>query len=448
MMAVKDTIPENARRAAVVVGLGETGYACARHLRRQGWRVAVTDTRAEPPHAARLRDEHPEIAQALGDLDAALLVGCDTVVLSPGVDPGAAAIAAARAAGVEVIGEIELFARAAAAPVVAITGSNGKSTVTTLVAAMIGEAGLRAAAGGNLGPAALELLARPLPDYYVLELSSFQLETVTSLAPAASVVLNISADHMDRYDGLEDYAATKARIYERAATAVVNRDDPVVAAMPHGPHSVGFTTGRPQGCDWGIVDGRFTRGHSPCASVEALALPGTHNRANALAALALGDAIGLPWAAMVRALSRYRGLPHRMARVARVAGRDYYDDSKGTNVGATVSAVSGIAEPLVLIAGGQGKGQDFAPLAAALRGRARAVVLIGADAAAIAAALAGVCPVEVVADMDAAVHRAAKRSRPGDAVVLSPACASQDMFTDYAERGRAFQACVEGLSHD
>ncbi|MFB4202807.1 MULTISPECIES: UDP-N-acetylmuramoyl-L-alanine--D-glutamate ligase [Arhodomonas] len=447
MMAIKDHNPENARRATVV-GLGETGYACARHLRRQGWRVAVTDTRAEPPYAARLRDEHPEIIQAVGDLDAALLRGGDTVVLSPGVDPRVPAIAAARAAGVEVIGEIELFARAAEAPVIAVTGSNGKSTVTTLVAAMIQEAGLNAAAGGNLGPAALALLERPVPNYYVLELSSFQLETVTSLAPAASVVLNVSADHMDRYDGLGDYAATKARIYERAATAVINRDDRVVAAMAHGPHSVGFTTGRPQGCDWGIADGRFTRGHSPCAPVEALALPGTHNRANALAALALGDAIGLAWAAMARALSRYRGLPHRMAHIAHVAGRDYYDDSKGTNVGATVSAVSGIAQPLVLIAGGQGKDQDFAPLAAALRGRVRAAVLIGTDAAAIAAVLADVCPVETAVDMDGAVHRAAALSRPGDAVVLSPACASQDMFTDYAERGRAFQACVEGLSHD
>ncbi|WP_440996893.1 UDP-N-acetylmuramoyl-L-alanine--D-glutamate ligase [Arhodomonas sp. SL1] len=448
MMAVERDNPSTGARRAVVVGLGETGLACARHLAAAGHRVGVIDTRERPPLAAELAREHPEIPRACGALDQRMLCEADFIVLSPGLDPRVPEIAAAREAGVPVIGEIELFARAASAPVIAITGSNGKSTVTTLVAAMLVEGGLDVAAGGNLGPSALSLLERDTePDCYVLELSSFQLETVSSLAPAASVVLNISADHLDRYRDLDDYAATKARIHERSAAVVINRDDPRVAAMGR-PGDRGFTLGAPADGDWGVVEGWFSRGDERCCPLASLALPGRHNRANALAALALADAVGVPWEAMARALTGYRGLPHRMAPVGRFRGRVFYDDSKGTNVGATVAAVSGVESPLVLIAGGRGKGQDFRPLAGALRGRARAVVVLGEDAATVAAAVEGVCPVHHARDMAEAVVLAVTAAQSGDAVVLSPACASQDMYTDYAARGEDFRRQVEGLGDD
>ncbi len=432
-----------------VVGLGESGYACACHLVDQGQRVAVTDSREAPPRAADLAVSAPAVSQYLGAIDGALLAGAAEVVLSPGVDPRHPAIAAARAAGVPVTGEIELFARAADAPVVAITGSNGKSTVTTLVGEMARAAGVDAAVGGNLGPAALSLLARkPRPQLYVLELSSFQLETVSTLAPAASVVLNVSADHLDRYADLEGYTAAKAKVYERSASAVINRDDPAVVAMaPASERVVGFTLAEPRAGDWGVRDHAFVRGDEHLCAVDIWRLPGTHNRANALAALALADAVELPWPAMTAALGAFRGLPHRMELVAEVAGRWFYNDSKGTNVGAAEAAVAGLAAPVVLIAGGQAKGQDFAPLASALAGRARGVVLLGEDAHAMAAALDGVCPLEQVPDMAAAVRAAFAMSRSGDAVLLSPACASFDMFEGYAARGDAFRECVEALGN-
>ncbi|WP_435104686.1 UDP-N-acetylmuramoyl-L-alanine--D-glutamate ligase [Arhodomonas sp. AD133] len=439
------------RRAyTAIVGLGESGYACARHLVDRGQSVAVTDSREAPPRAAALTASAPGVAQHLGAIDGALLAGAAEVVLSPGVDPRHPAIEAACTAGVPVIGEIELFARAVDAPVVAITGSNGKSTVTTLVGEMAQAAGVEAAVGGNLGPAAVSLLARkPRAQLYVLELSSFQLETVSTLAPAASVVLNVSADHLDRYPDLAGYAAAKAKVYDRSAVAVVNRDDPAVAAMARASERViGFTLAAPNSGEWGVRDGAFVRGGERLCDLNTWRMPGTHNRANALAALALGDAVGLPWSAMIAALGAFRGLPHRMELVGEVAGRWFYNDSKGTNVGAAEAAVAGLAAPVVLIAGGQAKGQDFAPLAAALAGRARGVVLLGEDAHAIAAALTGVCPLEQVPDMATAVRAAFAMSRSGDAVLLSPACASFDMFPGYAARGDAFRECVEGLGHD
>lgn len=438
---------------AVIVGLGETGLACARHLARRGRRVAVTDTRAVAPRAAALAAEHPEIPQVLGGLDPALLRDTRELVLSPGVDPRLPAIAEAVAAGVPLAGEIELFAREARAPVVAITGSNGKSTVTSLVGAMAAAAGRHTAVGGNLGTPALELLAGPEPELYVLELSSFQLETVASLDARVATVLNLSPDHLDRYPGMVEYAAAKRRIFRGHGLMVLNADDPAVAAMAVAERPRRwFGLGPPAGDEhYGLIrrDGEawLGRGEEALLPVSELALPGRHNQANALAALALGEAAGLPEAAMLAALRDFRGLPHRSEPVAERGGVLWVNDSKATNVGAAVAAIEGMERPLVLLAGGDGKGQDFTALAAALRQRGRAAVLFGRDAPRLEAALAQSCPVTVVADLPAAVAAAAGLAVPGDAVLLAPACASLDQFRDYRARGDAFRAAVEGLDH-
>lgn len=438
----------HANKLTVVVGLGKTGLACARHLRACGAEVAITDSRAQPPELERARQELPNVRLVLGGFDAELLAAAAEIVISPGVSLREPALAAAQVQGVPFVSEIELFARAAKAPVVAITGSNGKSTVTTLVGLMAERAGRDVAVGGNLGTPALELLRQPESELYVLELSSFQLEKTESLRPAAAVVLNISADHMDRYDSLADYAAAKQRIYPQAQVRVVNADDPAVVAMASTSNgaSVRFSVRgiEPQG--WGVAqrggEQWILRGHEPVLRVSELRIPGRHNLANALAALALGEAVGLSRPAMLTALREFSGLTHRTQWVGEANGVTWYDDSKGTNVGATLAAVAGMSQPVVLIAGGEGKGQDFAPLKPALAERARAVVLIGRDAALIETAIAGAVPTVRAEDMDAAVKRAIELAQPGDAVLLSPACASFDMFKGYTHRGEVFCQAV------
>ena len=437
-------------RRNLVVGLGATGLACARWLRAQGERVTVNDSRAAPPGLAALRALDAGIEVHAGRVEPALLAGAERVVLSPGVSRREPLIAAALARGLPVLGDIELFARAVHAPVLAITGTNGKSTVTSLLADMAARANLSVLAGGNLGEPALELLARPLPQLYVLELSSFQLESTESLVLAAAAVLNVTPDHLDRYGSVEEYAAAKARIYAHAAVAVLNLDDPRVAAMPRqGLRRIGFSLERAD-ADFGLVTrggaAQLARAGEPLLPLAELALPGRHNAANALAALALGDAAGLPLASMLGALRGFAGLPHRTQWVATRRGVRFVDDSKGTNVGATLAAVAGLDGPLVVIAGGEGKGQDFAPLAAAFRGKVRHAVLIGRDRAALAAALAAACSTEFAADMAGAVAAAAAAARPGDLVLLSPACASLDMFRDYQERGEQFAAAARELA--
>ncbi len=350
------------------------------------------------------------------------------------------------------LGDVELFARAVQAPVIGITGTNGKSTVTSLVALMAATAGRRVLAGGNLGEPALDLLDRPVPDLYVLELSSFQLETTSSLRLQAAVVLNVSADHLDRYPSVAAYALAKSRIFAKASTIVLNSDDPWVAAMrpavDGGARVVTFSIERTD-ADFSLLrSGTRTwlaRRGEALLDIARMKIPGLHNAANALAALALGEAAGLPLAAMLAALESFPGLPHRSAWVADAAGVRYVDDSKGTNVGATLAAVAGMPGPLVMIAGGEGKGQDFTPLAAAFRGKVRHAVLIGRDAAALAAALAGVCTLERAGSMEEAVLGASRAARAGDTVLLSPACASLDMFRDYGQRGDVFAAAVRAL---
>jgi UDP-N-acetylmuramoylalanine--D-glutamate ligase len=439
----------------LVVGLGKTGLSCVRHLRARGVAVAVTDSRREPPGLALLRREMPEVPVFVGGFEEAAFAAADRLLLSPGVPLSEPPVARAADRGVEVMGDIELFARAARAPVVAITGSNGKSTVTSLLGEMARAQGLRVAVGGNLGEPALDLLD-PAVELYVLELSSFQLETTWSLRPLAATVLNISADHMDRYPGVEAYAETKARILKGAELAVLNRDDPRVAAMRGiAGRDLGFSLHAPATeDDLGLLvrAGRtwLARGDQALLPADALSVAGLHNLANALAALALGGACGLGVPAMLEALRAYRGLPHRTVLIGERRGIRWFDDSKGTNPGATVAALSGLTEPgsggrAVLIAGGDCKGADFTELAAVVERAARAVVLIGRDAPMIERAIAGRVPVHHAADMGAAVRLADELASPGDAVLLSPACASFDMFDDYGHRGRVFAAAVRGL---
>jgi UDP-N-acetylmuramoylalanine--D-glutamate ligase len=435
---------------AVIVGLGTTGLSCARYLRAHGWRLAVTDTRAAPPQLPALTALDAQIPVRLGALDPSLLADAVCVVASPGVPLSAPFFAEARRRGLSIVGDIELFARAADAPVAGITGTNGKSTVTTLLARMAERAGLQVRCGGNLGEPALDLLGRGA-QLYVLELSSYQLETTTSLECRAATVLNVSPDHLDRYDSLASYAAAKARIFARCDTAVINLDDPLTVAMPRlARRTLSFSLRASIGADYAVAlaggEWWLTRGGTPLLQVASLRIKGLHNAANALAALALGEALSLPLPVMLAELAAFTGLPHRSQWVADVNGVRYVDDSKGTNVGATLAAVAGMPGPLVIIAGGEGKNQDFAPLAAAFRGKVRHAVLIGRDAPRIARVLEGVCPLERCATLPHAVQAAARAAQPGDTVLLSPACASLDMFRDYAHRGDVFAQAVQELA--
>jgi UDP-N-acetylmuramoylalanine--D-glutamate ligase len=434
---------------SVIVGLGRTGVSAARHLAARGHRLVVTDSRTDPPGLAELRRLVPEAATALGGFDAAVLEGADQIVVSPGVSLAEPFLRRAAARGLDLVGDVELFAREAGGRVVGITGTNGKSTVTTLVGEFAGAAGIAVRVGGNLGEPALDLLEGPPAAMYVLELSSYQLETTHSLQLEAAAVLNVTPDHLDRYASVVDYAAAKARIFERAATAVVNLDDEIVVRMPRpGQRRVGFSLRR-EDADFRLLsrDGEdwLAQGAEALMPRSALRLPGRHNAANALAALAVGSVVGFPRDAMTGVLRSFGGLPHRAERVRDWRGIAWIDDSKGTNVGATAAAIDGLEGPLVLIAGGEGKGQDFAPLGPACKGKVKHAVLIGRHAPALAAALAKSCPVSFADSMDAAVGAAAAVARAGDTVLLSPACASFDMFRDYAHRGEAFAAAVRGL---
>jgi UDP-N-acetylmuramoylalanine--D-glutamate ligase len=434
---------------SVIVGLGRTGVSCARDLAARGHRLVVTDSRAAPPGLADLRRLVPDAATALGGFDTGVLDGADQVVVSPGVSLSEPFLQQAAARGLDLVGDIELFAREAGGRIVGITGTNGKSTVTTLVGEFARAAGIEVRVGGNLGEPALDLLEGPPAAMYVLEISSYQLETTHSLQLEAATVLNVTPDHLDRYPDFAGYAAAKARIYERAATAIVNLDDDIVVRMPRpAQRQVAFSLRRQEaqvrliardGQEW------LAEGSEPLLPLAELALPGLHNAANALAALAIGSVCGMPREAMTGVLRAFRGLPHRSQLVARWRGIRWIDDSKGTNVGATEAAIAGLAAPLVLIAGGDGKGQDFAPLAEACRGKVRHAVLIGRDAPVLASALAQSCVVSLADSMETAVAGAASIAEPGDTVLLSPACASFDMFRDYAHRGDVFAEAVRRL---
>lgn len=434
--------------ASLVVGLGKSGVSAVRWLVAHGVRVRATDSRESPPGLAVVEALLDSSDLFLGRFAEEALEGVEQVVLSPGVPRTLPLLALALERGLPVVGDLELFAQqanAAGVPVVGVTGTNGKSTVTTLVGEMAREAGVDAGVGGNLGEPALDLL-RAGRQLYVVELSSYQLESCPSLRCAAATVLNVSPDHLDRYGTMEAYAAAKARILTNAGVAVVNADDGVVAAMP-ADHRVTFSLRSAADYRVGEQDGEewlFAKGE-PVLPVAALRIPGLHNAANALAALALADAVGLPRSASLTVLRQFSGLPHRAQWVGERRGVVYIDDSKGTNIGATLAAVDGLRGPLVVIAGGDGKGQDFSPLAAAFRGKVRKTIVIGRDGPAVAAALTGTCPVEACATLPEAVSAAALAAEPGDIVLLSPACASLDMFQDYTHRGRVFASAVGEL---
>ena len=436
---------------AVVVGLGKSGYSAIRYLHSRGSRVAATDTRAEPPELQRVRALGDDIVVRTGGLDVSLLERCEVIVVSPGVAMTGAFFDAARARGIPMIGDIELFARAVRAPVAGITGTNGKSTVTTLVALMAQKAGLAIAAGGNLGRPALDLLDEAA-ELYVLELSSFQLETTQSLSLAAATVLNVTPDHLDRYPDVPSYAAAKARIFNHCELAVINLDDPLVAAMRSpGQRALSFSLRADVGADFALAHGDdnewwLMRGDERLLPLSQMRIQGLHNAANALASLALGEALGLPRAACVTSLREFPGLPHRAQWVGDIRGVRYINDSKGTNVGATLAAIDGMTGPLILIAGGEGKEQDFSPLREAVAAKVRAVVLIGRAARTIERALGGVVETRDALTMEEAVDIATELAQPGDTVLLSPACASLDMFRDYAHRGSVFAEAVQRRS--
>ncbi|SHE96679.1 UDP-N-acetylmuramoylalanine--D-glutamate ligase [Microbulbifer donghaiensis] len=455
----------------VVIGMGATGCSVVRFLLRAGFSPVVADSRQQPPGLDAFREEFPEVAVETGPLNSETMLAASEIIASPGIALAEPALQQAVDAGIPVIGDIELFARELAQleqppKVVAITGSNGKSTVTTLVGLMAEEAGVDVRVGGNIGVPVLDLLAplaeqkSALPQLFILELSSFQLETTYSLAPAVATILNLSADHMDRYASLADYHRAKQRIYRNAKQLVVNRADPLTRGpLSRDSREWSFGLDQPDLQQFGLrsyagagesgtQEEWLVRGTEKLLPVSELAMVGKHNVANALAALALGNAVDLPMAAMLSVLRSFKGLPHRCERVADLDGVTFVNDSKGTNVGATRAALDGLAtatNKIVLIAGGDGKGADFAPLAEAAEAL-RALVTIGVDGDKIAQVFEGRTEIHRAESMDDAVAQARALARCGDYVLLSPACASFDMYRNFEARGDDFRRAVAALS--
>jgi len=430
-------------RRVLVLGLGDTGLSLARWIEREGGSVRMADSRRDPPRRADFAGE-----LHAGPFSPSLLRDVDAVCVSPGLSLEEPLIRAAAAQGLPVLTDIELFAWHARQPVLAITGTNGKSTVTALAGHLLRSAGVDCEVAGNIGPPVLEALRRrlesgKLPRAWVLELSSYQLETTWSLAPAAAAMLNLTEDHLDRYASLEDYSAAKARIFTGAAVQVLNRDDARSLAMAQpGKKVLTFGLDQPSGArEFGVAAGRLVQGGTEILRADELAIRGSHNVANALAACALVSSLEINPGELRSGLRTFKGLPHRLELVATRRGVAWYDDSKGTNVGATVAALRGLGRKSVLILGGDGKGQDFSPLRDVVSGFASHVLLIGRDAPLIG----NVVPGESCASLEQAVQRAAEVAQPGEAVLLSPACASFDMFRDYRHRGEVFAQAVRSL---
>jgi UDP-N-acetylmuramoylalanine--D-glutamate ligase len=427
-----------AGKTVLVLGLGDTGLSVARWVERQGGRPRVADTRDAPPRKKDYAGEfHP------GRLDAALLGGIDLVCISPGLSLEEPVVREAVQKNIPVVGDVELFAWQNKARVLAITGTNGKSTVTALTGHLLRTAGVDCEVAGNISPPVLEacLKREKAPQAWVLELSSYQLETTWSLAPHAAAMLNLSEDHFDRYAGMADYAAAKARVFQGQGVQVLNRDDARSLAMARPGRKLALF-GLDAREDFGFKDGALMHGAAPILKARELKIHGAHNIANALAAVALARTLDVSFSRIVEGLRTFRGLPHRLELVAHRRGVDWYDDSKGTNVGATVAALKGLSRKTVLILGGQGKGQDFSPLREPVKNHAARVLLYGRDASLIEKALAGM-PTERCTGLEDAVRKAAEIR--AEAVLLSPACASFDMFRDYRHRGDVFAAAVKAL---
>lgn len=446
---------------ALVIGLGESGLAMAKWLARQGADVRVADSRKAPPNVDALRTAVPGAELVTGAFADTTFANIDLIAISPGVPVQTHPVQAALARGVPVVSEVELFAWGVRrftpqARIVAITGSNGKTTTTALTAWLLNAVGVPAVACGNISPSALDALMAALdgsasPDVWVLELSSFQLETTQSLNADAATVLNVSEDHLDRYTGMDDYAAAKERVFQGNGVMLINRDDPRCRAwLCRDRKTVSFGLDPAStSIDYGFVDGAIMRGSERLVALSSLKLAGLHNAANAMAALALCEAVGAKPAALVPALCAFKGLSHRVEFVAEINGVSYYDDSKGTNVGATLAAVQGMGRKVALILGGEGKEQDFSPLKPALAEHARVVALIGRDAPLIGAAIDGCeVPVRFCSDLEDAVRWCAAQTQADDAVLLSPACASFDMFRNYAHRAEVFVGLVHALQRE
>jgi len=430
-------IPLTGKRV-LVLGLGDSGLSAARWVEREGGKARVADTRPSPPQQRNFGGE-----LQTGPFHPRLLDGVDLVCVSPGLSLEQELIRAAVAAQIPVLGDIELFAWHNRQPVLAITGTNGKTTVSSLTGHLLRAGGVDCEVAGNIGPPALDALMKRQtpPAAWVLELSSYQLETTWSLAPAGAAMLNLTEDHFDRYTGLDHYGAAKARIFMGAGTQVLNRDDPRSLAMAQaGRKVVTFGLDAPRGGDFGVAGGNLMQGGRKILAIDQLPIRGSHNVANALAACALVSILGVDARA---GLKTFKGLPHRLELVATRRGVEWYDDSKGTNVGATVAALRGLGKKTVLILGGEGKGQDFSPLREPVREFASRVLLIGRDAPLIEKALSGL-PTERCRSLEEAVQKASQI--PSQAVLLSPACASFDMFRDYKHRGDVFAAAVKALA--
>ncbi len=436
----------------LIIGIGQSGLSSARFLVKNGYTVAMMDTRELPPGLNVLQTELPEVLVITGGLNESIMLQADMIILSPGIDPRLPEIIAAKKKNIELVGDVELFAREANAPIVAITGSNGKSTVTTLIAEMAIESNQKVQVGGNLGTPVLELLIEPAPDFYIVELSSFQLETVRSLNAFVATVLNVTPDHMDRYDTEQQYKDTKATIYNGNGVMVLNRDDESVMQLArHDRNQIHFSLDACDGVDFGLLKKGGTtwlaEGSQALLQVDELKIKGKHNVANALASLAIGSAMGLSMVAMVATLKRYPGLPHRCNLVANINGIQWFNDSKATNVGACIAAIEGIAGSgkIILIAGGVAKDQDFTGLTAVINKYVTAVIVLGQDAKLIEAVVPKEVNTYYVETIDCAVKQAKDIAESGSNVLLSPACASFDMFSGYEQRGEAFETAVEKL---
>lgn len=444
--------------SSVIVGLGDTGFSCARYFLKRQQQFRVVDSRPQPPRLADLERLRPGVEVELGEFRVDSLLAARELVVSPGVDLRTPALAEALAAGVPVSGDMDIFSREARGSIVAVTGSNGKSTVVAMLARMLDAAGVHYGLGGNLDGErfrpVLELLEDERKDWYVLEISSFQLETTRRLNAEIALILNLSADHLDRYDSLEDYARAKQRIFRGCRGIVLNRDEPLsrppgAAEVPVVSYGLDAPATGQAGLRQHQDEAWLAIGDEPLLPVGDLKIPGRHNAANALAALALALAMGVPRRAVLTGLREFPGLPHRCQWLANIGGVDWYNDSKATNVGACAAAVANLGADcegqVLLIAGGLGKGADFSALAPVVGKAVRTMVLIGRDAGRIAAALGPDVPVQFAASLEQAVATAHREALPGDAVLLSPACASYDMFHSFQARGEAFIRCVEAL---
>jgi UDP-N-acetylmuramoylalanine--D-glutamate ligase len=440
---------EATNRELLVLGMGATGASCARHFAAQGVRAWFADTRAAPPALEAIRSAMPGAGIMAGELPRTVPPGVSRVVVSPGVDLDLPLLADARSRGLQVLSDLDVFMAQCRAPAIGITGSNGKSTVTSMVGAALDANGWRVGVGGNLGTPALDLLDTSARAY-VLELSSFQLERSAPLDLAAAVVLNVAPDHLDKHGTMAAYTAAKARIYARCRVAVINRDEPPLAqSVPAGTRTTSFGLDTPRTGHFGVLARDradwLAFGDEALMRVAELGTAGRHNVSNALAALALAHATGADLGRSLEGLRAFRGLPHRMQLVAVIDGVTWIDDSKATNVAAAVTCIRSVAGPLVLIAGGDGKGQGFGELADALRGRDAVALLIGRDREQIAREIAGACAVELCETLPAAVARARQVAVSGHTVLLAPACSSLDMFQSYEHRGRVFADAVRGV---